>query len=83
MMTEYRKLCDLRPGESATVCDVSEAGHDLAGRLHDLGLTTGAEVVCTMRSPLGDPCAYLVRGAVIALRRTDAGIVAVTGEGLG
>lgn len=25
-----------------------------------------------LRSPAGDPCAYLIRGAVIALRRADA-----------
>ncbi len=81
-MKESKKLCDLRPGESATVCTVSDAGHDLAGRLHDLGLTAGAEITCTMHSPFGDPCAYLIRGAVIALRRTDAGIVTVSGEGV-
>ncbi len=81
-MTEFKKLCDLRPGESATVRTVSDAGHDIAERLHDLGLTAGTEITCTMCSPFGDPCAYLIRGAVIALRRSDAAIVAVAGEGV-
>lgn len=41
-------------------------------RLLDLGFTVGTEVQCLYRSPLGDPTAYLVRGAVIALRQEDA-----------
>ena len=44
----------------------------LARRLEDLGLTEGAQVVPLHRSPAGSPSAYLVRGAVIALRRKDA-----------
>lgn len=77
-MSDFRKLCNLRPGESAVVHTVSNPAHPLADRLRDLGLTAGSAVTCTMQSPLGDPCAYLVRGAVIALRRRDAGIVAVS-----
>ena len=41
-------------------------------RLTDLGLVPGTKVTCQARSPAGDPCAYLIRGALIALRRTDA-----------
>ena len=41
-------------------------------RLEDLGVVSGTRIVCLMRSPLGDPCAYLIRGAVIALRKKDA-----------
>ena len=29
-------------------------------------------MTCVLRSPAGDPCAYLIRGALIALRRADA-----------
>ncbi|MBO4932716.1 MAG: ferrous iron transport protein A [Clostridia bacterium] len=76
-MSDFLKLCDLRPGESAVVHTVADPAHPLADRLRDLGLTAGSAVTCTMQSPLGDPCAYLVRGAVIALRRRDAGIVSV------
>ena len=77
-MSVVKKLCDLRPGESAVVHTVTEPAHSLAGRLRDLGLTDGSSVRCTMQSPLGDPCAYLIRGAVIALRRRDAAIVTVS-----
>ena len=41
-------------------------------RLMDLGLTRHTEVMCLGRSPLGDPSAYLIRGAVIAIRAKDS-----------
>ena len=48
-------------------------------RLLDLGLVPGTEVSCTAVSPAGDPAAYLIRGAVIALRRRDASGVRLAG----
>ena len=41
-------------------------------RVLDLGLVPGTVVVAEMRSPLGDPVAYRVRGASVALRRDQA-----------
>lgn len=41
-------------------------------RLLDMGLTEGAETVCLYQSPTGDPKAYFIRGAVIALRSEEA-----------
>lgn len=41
-------------------------------RLLDIGLVEGTEVECLGRSPGGDPSAYLIRGAVIAVRAEDA-----------
>ena len=40
-------------------------------RLLDIGLVEDTEVECLGQSPLGDPCAYLIRGAVIAIRSED------------
>jgi len=40
-------------------------------RLLDIGLVEDTEVECLGRSPAGDPCAYLIRGAVIAIRSED------------
>ena len=40
-------------------------------RLQDLGVIPGEKIVALMRSPLGDPIAYQICGAVIALRRRD------------
>ncbi len=41
-------------------------------RLVDLGLTEGTAVKCLLKSPLGDPAAYGIRGAVIAIQKEDA-----------
>ncbi len=41
-------------------------------RLMELGFTKGAEVTSLHRSPSGDPVAYGVKGAVMALRKEDA-----------
>ena len=69
----YETLClsALAEGESAYVTEIS-AGAAMDRRLTDLGLVRGTRVTCVLRSPAGDPCAYLIRGALIALRRADA-----------
>lgn len=41
-------------------------------RLLDIGLIENTEVECLGRSPGGDPSAYLIRGAVIAIRNDDS-----------
>ncbi|MBE2238831.1 MAG: ferrous iron transport protein A [Caldilineaceae bacterium] len=41
-------------------------------RMMDLGLLPGAAIEVALENPLGDPTAYRVRGAVIALRREQA-----------
>lgn len=41
-------------------------------RLLDLGLVPGTKVEAVRRSPTGDPIAYNVRGALIALRQEDS-----------
>jgi len=41
-------------------------------RLLDLGLAVGTEIEAVRRSPLGDPVAYKVRGALLALRSEQA-----------
>ncbi|MBI5768792.1 MAG: FeoA domain-containing protein [Verrucomicrobia bacterium] len=47
-------------------------------RLLDLGFVPGTEVVVELKSPNGDPTAYRVRGAVIALRREQAAHIRTT-----
>lgn len=64
-------LSKLAPGEWGVVRSLSgEAG--IRQRLQDLGLIPGTHVCCLQRSPLGDPTAYAIRGAVIALREEDS-----------
>ena len=43
----------------------------------DLGFVPGGAVTALQESPWGDPVAYAVCGAVIALRRADARHIAV------
>ena len=74
----YETLClsALPEGERAYVTQV-RAGPAMDRRLIDLGLVRGTRVTCVLKSPAGDPCAYLIRGALIALRRADADGVAL------
>ncbi|MDO5141992.1 MAG: FeoA family protein [Eubacteriales bacterium] len=46
-------------------------------RLQDLGLVAGTRVTCLQRAAAGDPTAYLICGAVVALRRADAAQIEV------
>jgi len=70
-------LPGLEPGCSARVIGLRSEGR-MRRRLLDIGLVEGTEVECLGRSPGGDPSAYLIRGAVIALRASDARDILVT-----
>ena len=64
-------LNDLKPGQRATVRALRSTG-SIRRRLLDIGLTPDTTVECLGRSPGGDPSAYLIRGAVIAIRAGDS-----------
>ena len=68
---ELCRLDQLKEGESAGVVKLYCLG-SIRRRLQDMGLVTGSIVRCLGRSPLGDPAAYDVCGAVLALRDDDA-----------
>ena len=66
-------LSDVTVGEQALVVGFSRFCRGMERRrLLDLGLLPGTLVAPKMASPSGDPVAYRVRGAVIALRRSQA-----------
>ena len=69
-------LSALRDGECAAVrhLDGDEA---MVRRLRDLGMIEGTTVSCVFHAPSGDPAAYLIRGALIAIRGQDAENIAV------
>lgn len=69
-------LTNLNIGDSAIVSNLSLSG-SMRRRLQDIGLIEGTEVKCVLKSPGGDPIAYQIRGAVIALRNEDSGNVLV------
>ena len=72
-------LNDIALGERARVLSQRTSG-GIRRRLLDMGLVEGTEVECVGKSPCGDPRAYLIRGAVIALRAEDCGRIAVKRE---
>jgi len=41
-------------------------------RMMELGFVTDTEIEALLKSPCGDPVAYLVKGAVMAVRNEDA-----------
>ena len=51
-------------------------------RLKDLGIVPGTRIRCLYRSPLQDPTAYEIRGAVIALRKEDSAEILVEQDAL-
>lgn len=77
MSTQF--LNTLRVGESGVVAHVA-GERAMCRRLFDLGLVPGTTVTCTAVSPAGDPAAYLIRGAVVALRGRDAAGVRLAEE---
>ncbi len=75
-MDAMETLADLAVGQRGRVATVG-AEREMRRRLLDLGLIPGTLVECVARSPAGDPTAYQIRGAVVALRRSDAVSVAL------
>lgn len=69
-------LKDLKQGQKANVKSILSTG-SIRRRLQDIGLIEGTEVECLQKSPAGDPVAYLIRGAVIALRSEDSSNVLI------
>ena len=70
-MKNMESLKKLNRGQKAVIARL-ESADDIRRRLQDMGLIEGTSVECVGKSPLGDPAAYLVRGAVIALRSQES-----------
>jgi ferrous iron transport protein A len=78
-MTTLNKIST---GEFAVVLSI-DTELSLKQRLYDIGLVPGTKIKVVHQSPSGNPRAYLVRGAVIALRNCDAEKISVRVEGDG
>lgn len=50
---------------------------NLKTRLNELGLFEGEVISPVLKSPLGEPKAYKIGGALIALRNSDCDIITV------
>ncbi len=66
----FKSLSSLKPGEAGRVISISKACRgQQRRRLMDLGVVPGSVISAEMKSVGGDPTAYYIRGALIALRR--------------
>lgn len=68
-MNCIKNLSEINPGESACVRTLDTKG-SMHRRLLDIGLVEDTLVECVGKSP-GGLSAYLIRGAVIAIRPED------------
>ncbi len=77
----YPSLSELQPGESGSVVSISRACRGVQRRrLMDLGVISGTKIKAEMSSAAGDPTAYEIRGATIALRKDQAALIFVENE---
>lgn len=72
-------LDELMPGQEASVKEVIITGA-VRRRLTDLGLVPGTRIRCVAKSPSGDPKAFQIRGAVIAIRKEHSRQILAGGE---
>jgi len=76
-MDDNFTLDKISDGQAARVVRIDTRG-DIRRRLLDIGLSEGA-IVSRVLCPFGgDPTAYLIRGAIIALRCEDACTICVS-----
>ena len=76
--TSRTTLLDATAGETVRVTGISRACQGIQRRrLLDLGVVRGTSITPELASAAGDPVAYRIRGALIALRRTQAAWIQV------
>lgn len=71
-----KSLSEMNLNEICVVDKVLTVG-SIKRRFTDIGLIEGTRVKCVGISPAGDPKAFLIRGAVIAIRISDGSQVIV------
>jgi ferrous iron transport protein A len=76
MSSKNIPLNNLSLGSEAVVKELKSEGI-IRKRMLDLGLVPGTLVCALLKSPSGDPVAYRIRGAVIALRSEEASKIIV------
>lgn len=76
-MSDSCFLTNLHIGEFARINNITASG-TIRRRLQDIGCINDTIVECVLKSPGGDPIAFKIRGAVIALRNEDSNQISVT-----
>ncbi len=76
-----RTLAEAQPGETVHVANISRACQGAQRRrLLDLGVVRGTPIIRELTSAGGDPVAYRIRGALIALRKSQAGWINIASQ---
>lgn len=70
------RLTDLPIDTEAEVLNLNCSG-GIRRRLLDLGIVKGTLITPILKSPSGDPTAFLIRGSTIAIRKEDASLIDV------
>lgn len=69
-------LFELKKGQKGIIAQ-PHSSENIKRRLMDIGLIENTLVECVEISPFGDPKAFLIRDAVIALRKSDCESITV------
>lgn len=70
LMSDINILSELEENKKAVIRNINIKG-TMRRRLQDLGLISGAEVECVLKKHNGMISAYNIKGALIALRKSD------------
>ena len=74
-----KNIGDMRPGEKGKVIKLATP-LNMRRRFLDIGLIENTDIKCVGKSPLGGLSAFLIRGAVIAIRDEDCKTVFISGK---
>lgn len=76
----HLSLAALQPGQQGEVVRISaRCRGSERRRMMDLGILPGTTIRAELRSPSGDPVAYRIRGALVALRHEQAQLIHISG----
>lgn len=74
------RLNEINLGDKVYVKKVLKES-SITRRLLDIGLIPGTKIECVLISPMKNPKAYMIRGAVIAIRNEDANNIEIILDG--
>ena len=70
-MKKYNTLNEVKLNEEVIIKKINCSGN-IKRRILDLGMIEGTKIKPVLKSPLGDPTAYEVRGSLISLREEES-----------
>lgn len=76
-MKKQCRLSELKLGTVAVINTIN-CNDAIKNRIFDFGIITNEKIKALYKSPFGDPTAYLVKNAVVALRNSDSYYIMVT-----